>query len=116
MNFLYKFHKKQSGSATVLSIAIISVMSFFTFSIIILTNIISIKYKTQKAADISALAGSQRLIYGYNNVCEFSKKIAELNNVNMEICTKISDYKIKVIIYKKSIFGFNIKSRATATK
>jgi secretion/DNA translocation related TadE-like protein len=111
-----RFHKNENGSATILSISIVSFLAFFTIFLITFGNIVNLKIKTQKSADLVALSASQRLIYSMDKPCEFASKIAELNGVNMDSCTNISGEKVKVSVSKKNTFGYSIHSTATADK
>jgi secretion/DNA translocation related TadE-like protein len=108
--------KSENGSGTVFALMIISIISIFIFFIIEITGIYNKNINTQKAADLSALASSQRFIYGFNDGCIFASKIASKNNSILIKCTKVGQFKTDVTVISKKIFGYTITKSATADR
>lgn len=75
------------GSATVLVIAVVVLLSALTAVVIMVLALLAAQVRTSQAADLAALAGAEQAWFGSEAACREAGRIAAAHGAAVERCT-----------------------------
>ena len=82
-----RYVSDQQGSVTIVVTCMILALLSLTVTLAMLGQVFVQQRATESAADLSALAGAQNLIYGTPSACANARRVALLNATELVKCT-----------------------------
>jgi secretion/DNA translocation related TadE-like protein len=96
--------KLENGAGTILGVSLVAVIVVVLFMLGSLLFIEATKQDTQKAADLSALAGAQALGISGEDYCDIAKSVVEENGATFVSCSA-NDTEVTVTA-QKTVFAY----------
>jgi len=107
---------REQGSVSIVVTCLILALLSLTVTLAMLGQVFVQQRATEAAADLSALAGAQSLIYGTQRACAKASSVAQLNGTELVNCT--SDATSVVVVVSQQVHSERIRavvSTVTAT-
>jgi secretion/DNA translocation related TadE-like protein len=80
-------HRADHGSATVLVITAILLLSVLAAAVMVVLALIATQVRASQAADLAALAGAEKAWFGSTEACREARRIAAVHGAGVERCT-----------------------------